>query len=571
MSVTLELGEVGKPMADQRSSVRKQVGGFSIRWDSTSEEAAYREGWWVHDTLAARLRSIAAETPERTLAVDGEVRLVAAQLLAQAEALAHALLARAPAHSVVSFMLPNWHEAVVIYHAITLAGMVAHPIQPSLRDHELAFQLEDVGSRLIFIPEQFRRHDYAAMLDRVLPKLPSGPEVVVVRGAPVAPAHGIAYDDLVASSASGAEALPRIDPDAVRLVMYTSGTTGRSKGVLHTHNTLHALMRQIGQHWRVAPGDTFLVPSPISHVGGSIYAFEAPMLLGTRAVLMDRWDPEAALALAVAERCTHVCGATPFLEQLLDAAKRADEHLPALKLFVCGGASVPPALIRKAAAHFSQARVTRVYGSTEVPVTTVGCVGRDELDYAAGTDGRMGIAALKLVPATQAGDGDGEILVRGPQMLVGYLHARDEATVFDDEGYYRTGDLGRLVDGEYLVVSGRSKDIIIRHGENIAPKEIEDLLLDHPRIAEIAIVAVPDPRTGERACAVIVPAVGETGPDVPALSAFLAARGVATFKFPEEVVLCKELPKNDAGKVLKHRVRAELLERGLNSGMERVR
>jgi non-ribosomal peptide synthetase component E (peptide arylation enzyme) len=256
---------------------------------------------------------------------------------------------------------------------------------------------------------------------------------------------------------------------------------------------------------------------------------------------------------------------------LLDAAKRADEHLPALKLFVCGGASVPPALIRNAAAHFSHAGVTRVYGSTEVPVTTVGCADRNELDYAAGTDGRPGIATLKLVPAIQAGDGDGEILVRGPQMLVGYVHAQDEATVFDDEGYYRTGDLGRLVDGEYLVVSGRSKDIIIRHGENIAPKEVEDLLLDHPWIAEIAIVGVPDPRTGERACAVIVPVAGGAGPDVPALSAFLAARGVAAFKFPEEVVLCKELPKNDAGKVLKHRIRAELAERRLNSGTERVR
>ena len=566
---------MGKPMADHRSSVRKQVGRFSIRWDSVSAEAAYRDGWWVRDTLAARLRSIAAETPQRVLVVDGETRLVAAHLLVQAEALAHALLARAPVHSVVSFMLPNWHEAVVIYHAITLAGMVAHPILPSLRDHELAFQLEDVGSRLIFIPEQFRRHDYAAMLDRVLPKLPSKPEVVVVRGTPGATTDHIDYAKFVELSAAPAapvaDELPSIDPDAVRLVMYTSGTTGRSKGVLHTHNTLHALMRQIGRYWRVAAGDTFLVPSPISHIGGSIYAFEAPMLLGTRAVLMDRWDPEAALALAVSEQCTHMCGATPFLEQLLDAAKRADEHLPALKLFVCGGASVPPSLIGNAAAHFSHAGVTRVYGSTEVPVTTVGCADRNEFAHAADTDGRPGIATLKLVPATQAGDGDSEILVRGPQMLVGYLHAEDEATVFDDEGYYRTGDLGRLVDGEYLVVSGRSKDIIIRHGENIAPKEIEDLLLDHPQIAEIAIVGVPDPRTGERACAVIVAAAGEVAPDVPALSAFLAARGVAAFKFPEEVVLCEELPKNDAGKVLKHRIRSELVERRLNSETEMAR
>ena len=291
---------------------------------------------------------------------------------------------------------------------------------------------------------------------------------------------------------------PELDPDATRMILYTSGTTGRPKGVLHSHNSLNALIAQIGRFWRIHPGDTFLVPAPIAHIGGSIYAFECPLLLGAETVLMQRWDPDVAVRLMLEHRCTHMAGATPFLDGLLAAAQRAGTRLPDLEVFICGGASVPPSLIRRAADYFDHALVTRVYGSTEVPVTTVGSL--DDADHAADTDGRAGIADITLV--------DGEIRARGPQMLTGYLHPEDNTESFDTGGYFRTGDLGRLTDDGYLVVTGRAKDIIIRHGENISPKEVEDILITHPQIAEIAVVGIPDDRTGERACAVIVPADG---------------------------------------------------------------
>ena len=283
------------------------------------------------------------------------------------------------------------------------------------------------------------------------------------------------------------------------MILYTSGTTGRPKGVLHSHNSMHALICQIRDYWQVQPGDRFLVPSPIAHIGGSIYAFECPLLLGTSAVLMERWNADEAVELIRAKHCTHMAGATPFLEQILAAAERAGTRLPELKLFICGGASVSPSLIRRAAEYFERAVVTRVYGSTEVPVTTVGAP--LDPDHAADTDGRAGFAQDRAAAAAS----DGEIHARGPQMLVGYLHPDDEAGSFDADGYFRTGDLARWVDDDYLVVTGRVKDVIIRNGENIAPKEIEDILIDHPGIAEIAVVGLPDTRTGERACAVIVP------------------------------------------------------------------
>jgi acyl-CoA synthetase (AMP-forming)/AMP-acid ligase II len=535
---------------------RRLIEGRSIRWNAAQALAAYAQGHWVRQTLGDALKSAAAHTPERVLLVDGDVRLDCSTLYRRASCLARAMLARAAPGSVVSFMLPNWHEAATIYLAAHLAGMVVNPILPSLRDRELRFVLDDLRSQLLFIPEQFRGHDYAEMMLRVAPELSTPPTVVVVRGEP---GRHVPYGSLFLEGDT--RELPVVDPDATRLVLYTSGTTGTSKGVLHSQNSIHALVRQLGRFWCVDPGDTFFVASPISHIGGSIYAFESPLLLGTTAVLVDKWEADTALDILSKERCTHMAGATPFLQQLLEAAKRAGTRLPGLKVFICGGASVPPSLIRNAAEHFDQTIFTRVYGSTEVPVTTVGVPDRSDLKHAAETDGRVGFGEVKLVDA--AGDAavrgaEGEIRARGPQMLIGYLHPEDEASVFDEEGFYRTGDLGRWIDRDYLVVSGRTKDIIIRKGENISPKEVEDYLIEHPNIAEVAIVGLPDEKSGERACAAIV-ARHAPGPDVSELRAFLTKLGIASFKIPEQVAVLGSLPRNDAGKVLKHEIRALLL------------
>lgn len=538
------------------SSERRLIAGRSIRWDGERAAAAYETGWWSRETSVDALNRAAAQTPDRILVVDGNVRLDARTLHDRASRLAATLLTRFAPGSVVSFMLPNWVEAVEIYMGATMAGMVAHPLLSSLRDSDLSFILKDVDSRIIFIPGQFRGFDYAAMLSRVAASLDNPPVIAVLRGEAGPHAH---YDTLFANAAMS---LPALDPDAVRMIMYTSGTTGRPKGVMHSHNSIHALIRQIGLHWRVEPGDTFLVPSPISHIGGSIYAFECPLLLGSRAVLMDKWDADTALGLMHAEACTHMAGATPFLEQLLASAKRAGARLPDLKVFICGGASVSPTLIRAAADAFPMTAVSRVYGSTEVPVTTVGAPSRSDQGHAADTDGKIGIADIRLCDATGAlTDGEGEIRALGPQMLVGYHHEEDEEGSFDADGYFRTGDLARRVDHDYLVITGRAKDIIIRNGENISPKEVEDMLAAHPLIREISIVGLPDARTGERACAVIVPA-GEGVPDIASLRDFLEQRGVARFKMPEQVELWPGLPKNDAGKVLKQKIRAMMLADG---------
>lgn len=526
---------------------RRKAGRFSVRDDRVLAASARTAGHWADVTLADALADAVAADCQRVLLVDGDVRLTAGALSQQAQALAGAMQARMEPGSTVSFMLPNWHEAAVIYLAATLAGMVANPVLPSLREHDLRFILPDAGTRMIFVPEEFRGFECAKMVRSVIAEMDNPPELVVVRGD----AEGAStFGELVGGGTPFKPAA--LDADAVRMVMYTSGTTGRPKGVLHTHNTIHALIMQLGHHWLIEPGDKFIVPSPISHIGGSIYAFEAPLLLGTTAVLMERWDASEAIPIMLQEQITHMAGATPFLQHLLAAARMAKTDLPDLKVFICGGASVPPALIHEASDYFAKARVSRVYGSTEVPVTTVGALEQPGMVEAAETDGMPGIAEVVL------GEAD-EIRARGPQILVGYVHPEDEDSAFDDAGFYRTGDQGQFTPSGHLVVTGRIKDLIIRNGENIAPKEIEDLLLGHEAIAEIAIVGIPDPRTGEKACAVIVPS-SEARPEVSDLAEFLAGFGVAKFKYPERIELRESLPKNDAGKVLKHVLRQQLIE-----------
>ncbi|HEX4172275.1 MAG TPA: AMP-binding protein, partial [Acetobacteraceae bacterium] len=397
---------------------RKLIAGRLVRWSDERAADAYARGLWIRQTLADTLRQAAEQTPRRVILIDGNRRIDCHTLYAQATSLARAMLVRTPVGSVVSFLLPNWYEAVVISLATTLAGMVVNPILPSLRDRELLFILKDADSRLIFVPSIFHEYDYTAMMSRLTGQLSRAPEVIVLRGDT---GGHTGYESLIQHKESTAD-LPALDPDALRVMLYTSGTTGRAKAVLHSHNSIHAMICQIRDNWLFNPGDTLLVPSPVGHITGSYCAIECPLLLSTTALLMDYWNADDAVGLVDAEQCTHIVGATPFLEQLLAAARRAGTRLPSLKLFACGGASVPSSLIRDAAAYFDRAVVTRVYGSTEVPLVTVGVTDRNDVVHAADTDGCADLAEVKLVDHPAARAEEGEICARGPQMLIGYLN-----------------------------------------------------------------------------------------------------------------------------------------------------
>lgn len=540
-------------MSSDSKIVRREVDGWSIRHDPDREAHARDGGWWLDTTIGDAAAMLAAQEPDRVLVIDGEIRLTAGDLYQSARRLADAMRKRGICRGdVVSFMLPNWHEACVVYLATALIGAVSHPLVTNFRNAELLFMLSDCKSKAIFVPAEFRRVDYRRMMAEVGGQMEGPPLVVVLRGDP---GDGIGYDQLIAEGRPDATFEP-VDPGAVRMILYTSGTTGRPKGVLHTHNTINADIVQLHRFWNRGGDARYLVASPISHIGGSLYAFEMPLLFRTSAVLMDMWDGAAAATLIEREQCSHMAGATPFLQHLLTSCRASGARLPSLRIFICGGASVPPSLIREATEWFSNCVATRVYGSTEVPTITLGSIDAGDTDHAAETDGKIG-AARVIIPAADA-EGVGELLAKAPQMLVGYYNIEDEAAAFDEAGYFRMGDLGRIVDEDYLVITGRQKDIIIRNGENISPKEIEDLLTLHPDVAEVSVIGLPSEKTGEMACAVVLPA-GSARPTCADFAAFLTDFGIAKLKFPEHVVFRSDLPRNATGKVLKHVLRDEIL------------
>jgi acyl-CoA synthetase (AMP-forming)/AMP-acid ligase II len=401
------------------------------------------------------------------------------------------------------------------------------------------------------------------MLEGLRSQLPSVRDVVIVRGEE---ASGLEWRHALSLAPASDGDIPAIDPAAAMVVMYTSGTTGRPKGVIHNHYTFDYRVRSMAAAWSIGPSDVVFMPSPVTHITGAYWAFDMPWVSGATSVLMDVWSADEGIACIEKNRCTVTGGATPFLRQLLDTAAGRPAAMASLRIFFCGGTTVSADLIREAAATYPQWLCFRAYGSTEMPTTTLGIRDLAHANLGAETDGEVvPPTEVKIVDAQAPGerkvaDGEeGEILVRGPEQFVGYVHPDDNVGAFDEDGYFRMGDLGRRVHGRYLVITGRKKDIIIRSGENISPKEVEDVLATHAAVADVAIVAMPSRETGEKGCAFVVLRPGQTI-DLAEIRRFLERAGLARQKFPEHLVTVDELPRVPSGKISKDVLRARAKE-----------
>jgi acyl-CoA synthetase (AMP-forming)/AMP-acid ligase II len=532
---------------------RTDPGGFATRW-SDDAAADYRAaGYWRDETLGDVARRACREAPDRLLLVEGDRRVTRAEAWEAASRLAAFFLSRGvKPGDVVSFQLPNWIEAAVIALAARRCGLVLNPVPPIYRESEVSYILQDCRAKLVFVPQVFRKHDHQRMLAGLRSQLPSLHDVVVVRGNGAA---GLAWEHALSLAPARDDMLPPIDPAAAMVVMYTSGTTGRPKGVLHGHYAFDYRVRSMAETWSIGPSDLVFMPSPVTHITGAYWAFDMPWVAGATSVLMDVWSAEEGIDCIEKNRCTVTGGGTPFLRQLLDTAVRRPAAMASLRLFFCGGTTVSADLIREAAAKYPHCLFFRAYGSTEMPTTTLGIRDRAHADLGAETDGEVvPPTEVKIVDASSGADiadgEDGEILVRGPEQLVGYVHPEDNDGAFDEDGYFRMGDLGRRVHGRYLVITGRKKDIIIRSGENISPKEVEDVLATHAAVADVAVVAMPSRETGEKGCAFVVLRPGQTI-DLPEIRRFLDLAGLARQKFPEHLVTIDELPRVPSGKVSK--------------------
>jgi acyl-CoA synthetase (AMP-forming)/AMP-acid ligase II len=513
---------------------------------------------WTGVTVAMLARQRAAETPDAIVALEGDVALSFAAVIDRARRLAAALDRRGYRRGdVLSFQLPNWHETLVINLAATIGGFVCNPIVPIYRDAEVGFILADAEAKLLFITAEFRGTDYVAMAERLRGSLPALRDIVLVR----AQRPGFAsLDDWLAEAPGDQDPLP-VDPEAVKLLLYTSGTTGKPKGVLHSHQTLRAEIEAVIAFWALSADDRILMPSPVTHITGYLYALELPFAIGAPVVLMERWQADDAVGLIERHGATVAIGATPFLVELSESAQRLGTSLPTFRLFPCGGAPVAPELIARAQAALPGCTAFRIYGSSEAPTVSLGVPIGGPAERGATTDGLIVNHEVRIVDAATGAvlppGCEGEVVTRGPEVMLGYTDPDETAAAFDPDGFFRTGDLGSVDPDGYLTISGRKKDLIIRGGENLSPREIEDALHLHPRIAEAAVVAAPHPRLGETAAAFVIPKGGATLA-LPELVAFLEQHKLARQKFPEHLVLVESFPRNAAGKVLKHVLRAQI-------------
>jgi non-ribosomal peptide synthetase component E (peptide arylation enzyme) len=511
-------------------------------------------GDWAGKTIADYAYELAGADPDFIQFVAGNQQITRVALLAEAEALAIGLADLGlVAGDVVSFQTPNWIEAAIINLAAALSGFVVNPIVPIYRDAEVGMMLADCRAKVFIVASSFRNYDFAAMANRLRPGLPDLEHVITVRGG-----GALNYEDIVESGRGRAFARPHVDPGSVKMLLYTSGTTGRPKGVLHNHNTLTRVLQQSAQHWGVRAGAAIIMPSPVTHVSGYANGLEMPFVASTCTILMESWNAADALALIAKHDVVGTVAATPFLTELAEAAGAAGERLPSLRFFACGGAAVPPEVIPAANLAFANCHAFRVFGSSEVPLVTLGYPAAADETLAATTDGAIIDYQVRIVDEEERdvpSGQEGEILARGPAMFIGYADEQQTNDAITANGYFRTGDIGRITPEGAILITGRKKDLIIRGGENISAKEIEDVLHTHPAVQEATVVAMPHERLGEGVCAYVI-LKGEV--DAAALAAHVQASGLAKQKTPERFEFVADFPRTASGKIRKDVLRADI-------------
>ena len=509
---------------------------------------------WRDITIGQAALNKANESPNQVAFIDDGTQHTFAEVFHEARALASSLMEMGiSAGDNISFQLPNWYEAAVVNLAAALLGVVVTPIVPSYRESEVGHMLADSQSKVFFVAEQFRGFRYAPMIDSIRAALPHLEHVVVVRG----PTGEMRFETLVDNGHIKPWRSVDVEPNSPKLLLYTSGTTGQPKGVVHSHNSLARVLQKLVEHWVVPGNAPILVPSPVTHITGYTMGLELPFLAGTRSVLMDIWKADVAVELVEKWGVFGTIAATPFLKELVGSARCSGTRLNSLRFFACGGASIPSALIHEANAVLTQAAVFRVYGCSEAPMISLGYPDRACSNLGATTDGQVVDYDVRIVNVNGnelALGEEGEILVRGPAMFLGYSDPTYTDAAITADGFFRTGDLGSMTAENSILVTGRIKDLIIRGGENISAREIEDVLHHHRAIREVAVVAMPHPRLGEGICAFIV-LRDNMRPDVSDLATFVLEKGLARQKLPERYEFVDELPKTAAGKVRKDQLR----------------
>ncbi len=471
---------------------------------------------------------------------------------------------------VVSCQLPNWWQMTALHLACVRIGAVLNPLMPIFRERELRFMLSYAQSRVLVIPQSFRSFDYAAMVDSLRGELPALEHVLIIDSLDENRCFqrvllDRAWEEELDTQALFAERRPHGD-DVVQL-LHTSGTTGEPKGVLHSSNTLWSNIRPYADRLHLSNADIVFMASPMAHQTGFLYGLMMPIYLNGACVLQDVWDSAYAVQVAKAERPTFTMASTPFLADLIEVAPQHQEELASLRIFVSAGAPIPSALVERAGAAIN-ARIVSAWGMTENGAVTM-THPEDDPERAIGTDG-VALPYMEVRVVDERGEPvphgtEGNLLVRGASLFIGYLKRPDLYNV-DEHGWFPTGDLARMDAQGYIRITGRTKDVVIRGGENVPVVEIENLLYKHPAISAVALVGCPDDRLGERLCAYVTLHDGHQSLSLQDMVSFLLEQKLTRNYLPEYLEVLPALPRTPSGKIQNFKLREQAKDICLPSG-----
>ena len=527
------------------------------------------QGLWHDRTINGELDACIAACPDKLALTayrveTGDVRRFTYRELSQmADRIAVGLTRLGvQKNDIVACQLPNWWQFTVTYLACSRIGAVINPLMHIFRERELNFMLKHGEAKVIIAPKTFRGFDFEQMITAIQPGLPELKHIVVIDGQGANSFEALLSGPAWENEPDAASILSahRPGPDDITQLIYTSGTTGEPKGVMHTANTVMANIIPYAQRLQLDAEDVVLMASPMAHQTGFMYGLMMPIMLKASAVLQDIWEPKKAVEVINTEKASFTMASTPFLTDLTRAVVEGKTPVPTLKTFLCAGAPIPGPLVEQARAALGT-KIVSAWGMSENgAVTLIELNDPDERAFT--TDGlALPGVELKVVeidasgPALPAGTA-GKLYVRSCSNFGGYLK-RQHLNGTDAEGWFDTGDLARMDAQGYIRITGRSKDVIIRGGENIPVVEIESLLYRHPAVAMAAIVAYPDERLGERACAVVVPKPGQSM-DLPEIVRYLKENQVATQYIPERLQLLDAMPATPSGKIQKFKLREQL-------------
>jgi cyclohexanecarboxylate-CoA ligase len=532
------------------------------RFETTLTPAAsdryLRSGAWPGKVLTDLLHGAVRATPNRPAIVDSRRTVTWFELNEEVDRCALALLERGIGPGdALSIQLPNWIEFAVLHLAATRIGAITSLITPINRDREVAHMLRLSESKLIVVPGDFRGYDYVAMVQRLRPEVP-GLETILVVGETDAP-DALGWEAfLAAGDASGRERCDlgrlRPDPDAVTEIVFTSGTTGEPKGVLHTSNTMLAPQIQMARSLALTPASVLHIASPIAHQTGFLGGIVLPVLTGCTIVYQDVWRPAAFVEMIERHRIDVSNGNATFLLDMLRAENLAQHDLSSFRIFRAGGGPIPAAIVREANEKLPHVTILRGWGQSENGVVTLTRLG-DPPEKRVETDGcaqpGMEVRVVDEANVPLAPDTEGRLQCRGPFQFVGYAR-RPEITAasYAPGEWFDTGDLATMDAQGYIRITGRARDMVIRGGEKVPVKYVEDVLYEDERVLDVAIVGMPDPRLGERACAFVIPRAGCTLA-LADVQSFLESRGVSKQYWPERLELREDLPRAANGKVRK--------------------